>query len=247
MNKTDLSKQLKHIQNTLEHIISDYESGADAGFIGHLIRDQAMALYRCSAEALNKPAEIKPQSNTTSPAPANSQETLPPVMQHPPAPAEVPAVIQNLESPEIQIEIPTAQTPSSPVTVHKTEVPHQEMPKQEVNPVKPVTVGGEEDLTLNERLAKSKTPAINFAEKSKESPIKDLSKAITISKKFEFINGLFNGNAEQYKAFLNTVQNSDSYDAAIAFIEASANMALWEENEKLSSEFYALVGRRFNQ
>ena len=99
---------------------------------------------------------------------------------------------------------------------------------------------------MNDKLSKSAIPPQNIAEKLKETPISDLVKAIAISKKFEFINLLFDGNSEFYKQCIQTVQSSSDYQTAIQYIEQEVIVKFdWQEHEKLAAEFFSLVRRRF--
>ncbi|MDP2175161.1 MAG: hypothetical protein Q8K70_04545 [Bacteroidota bacterium] len=99
---------------------------------------------------------------------------------------------------------------------------------------------------FNDKLSKSGTPPLNIADKLKETPIKDLAKSIAISKKFEFINTLFDGKAEDYKNCINTIQNASSYQDAISFLDSQILQQFdWQDHEKLSEEFFSLVRRKF--
>lgn len=103
-----------------------------------------------------------------------------------------------------------------------------------------------ESVSVNDKLSKSAFPPQNIAEKLKETPISDLVKAIAISKKFEFINLLFDGNSELYKQCIQTVQSSSDYQSAIKYIEQEVIVKFdWQEHEKLAAEFFSLVRRRF--
>jgi hypothetical protein len=112
------------------------------------------------------------------------------------------------------------------------------------HPVKETTT--ETPVPLVEKLNKAKEAAVNVVDKQKETPIADLSKAISISKKFEFINALFDGQAELYKNSIQTIQTAKSYDDATQYIEANISGQFnWNEQEKLAAEFFSLVRRRF--
>ena len=103
-----------------------------------------------------------------------------------------------------------------------------------------------DEATVNGKIAKYKQPTINLADKLKDTPIQELVKAISISKKFEFINELFKGNADAYKACISSVESAGSFEAAANFIESNiADTYAWDDNENLAAEFFLLVKRRY--
>lgn len=103
-----------------------------------------------------------------------------------------------------------------------------------------------DDVSLNAKLSMNKQPVVNIAEKSKETPIADLAKAISISKKFEFIKGLFDGDGEAYKATISALQSSGSYQEALSYIDTQVRSRYdWSDNEDLSNELTTLLKRRF--
>lgn len=252
MNNSEITNQLQQIQNTIGQITKDIQSGIDVNLAADLIKHVSITLYGIAANAsgiskhnaiandeikLKNPVEVPESEKATKqineilapkPEPITSQDSNP--------------VVISIPEPVIQTEIEPVKPVAKTAELTKTPPAKEALKPIEIN--ESVSI---DELSLNDRFSKTKTPAINFADKSKESPIRDLTKAISISKKFEFINGLFNGNADQYKACINTIQNADSYEAAIEFTETAADQTLWEENEKLASEFFSLIRRRFNQ
>lgn len=86
----------------------------------------------------------------------------------------------------------------------------------------------------------------DLASKLTQTPIPDLKKAISIHKKFEFINKLFNGNHEAYTRhvhLLNTCQNSD--EAETIFFDQLQKEYQWDLEDPLTLEFADLIRRRY--
>lgn len=86
----------------------------------------------------------------------------------------------------------------------------------------------------------------DLASKLTQTPIPDLKKAISIHKKFEFINKLFNGNHEAYTRhvhLLNTCKNSD--EAETIFFDQLQKEYKWDLEDPLTIEFADLIRRRY--
>lgn len=151
-------------------------------------------------------------------------------------------VVETLELPVTPLTPPTPPVPPAPV------VPPTPPKAQEPAPTSIVDKKISDDVSLNAKLSMNKQPVVNIAEKSKETPIADLAKAIAISKKFEFIKGLFDGDGEAYKAAISTLQASASYEEAINYIDAQIRSRYdWSDNEDLSAELMSLLKRRFSK
>jgi hypothetical protein len=187
------------------------------------------------------------------PIPEPTPEPIPePTPEPTPEPVEEVAVpVAKVEVPEIIVEVPKTVVE---VVEEKQEVKSEVKLEEKKEPIetivaKPIETKKEtivESVSVNDKLSKSAVPPQNIAEKLKETPIPDLVKAIAISKKFEFINLLFDGNAEYYKQCIQTVQSSSDYQTAIQYIEQDVLVKFdWQEHEKLAAEFFSLVRRRF--
>lgn len=233
MSKSAVLEQINILQKNLNQLISNLEKSDNTSFYISAIQQTSIELY-------NKVSELNSQNSI-------NKEIEPKV--------EIPVI-------EVEEIIPTPPPKEIEIIKNDTNViesskaaiiEHKEVEiriKAESNKIQTTETiqNNEEDISVNERFSKSKLPVLNYADKSKENAIKDLAKAVSIGKKFEFINGLFEGNGEAYKQCLATVQNSPSYDEAIAFLETQvAENNNWDENEKLAAEFFSLVRRRFMQ
>jgi hypothetical protein len=219
MNFTELSQKIKQISQEINHALNELEKNKNSSFFKTFLQQKSIELYEATL-SLDTETHIKNEE-------ANIQiESLPVLEEIEPTPESV--VIHTNTEPIVQ--------------KHEEQIPktHIEEPVHAVE--------DNDQISLNEKLSKTKISTQNYAEKSKETPISDLLKAISISKKFEFINGLFDGNSEAYKTCINTIQNAESYESAIEYLEQDVLVNFnWDENEKLASELFLLIKRRFNQ
>jgi hypothetical protein len=125
-----------------------------------------------------------------------------------------------------------------------TEIPtlsHQQTPARqtEVNDNGPA-----EGESLNDRLKQSKT---ELMEVLKESPVKDLRKAIGINDRFIFLNELFRGDENAYERSIRTINNFNIYAEAEYWISRELKLKLgWDNNNPAVAHFDQLVKRRFS-
>ena len=135
-------------------------------------------------------------------------------------------------------------TTNDTIENHSVIVPETPIEQATISIEKPKNT--EPQVPLVEKLNKTIEPVINVVDKQKETPIADIVKAISISKKFEFINTLFDGQADVYKNSIQTIQEANSYEDATQFIDTTLSQQFnWNEHEKLAAEFFSLVRRRF--
>ena len=120
-----------------------------------------------------------------------------------------------------------------------TEIPtlsHQ--PKKEVN-----DAAGQEE-SLNEKLKQGKTELI---ETLKETPVKDLRKAIGINDRFLFIKELFRGDETMYERSIKTINSFNIYPEAEYWINRELKLKLgWANDQASVLHFDQLVKRRFS-
>lgn len=79
------------------------------------------------------------------------------------------------------------------------------------------------------------------------SPLEDLKKAISIAKKFEFINALFQANVEAYSRAIHTLNMQMTGDDAFNYLNRLREEYNWEEEDENYLELADLVRRRFLQ
>jgi len=97
--------------------------------------------------------------------------------------------------------------------------------------------------SLNDRLKEEKT---ELAHKLKETPIKDLRKAIGINDRFTFLKELFRGDDAMYERSIKTINNFTIFPEAEYWIARELKHKLgWDDNNATVKHFYQLVRRRF--
>jgi hypothetical protein len=247
MNDQEILEQIKKLNTLIEQALSEASNSPNINFYRSLIQQNAIDMYQKASALSTAPqipyTDIKPHADIK----IIRQEQI---LEKETQPKAEPEIKETIKAPVV--EQPMQEQPVAPI--HIAEIPERKTAIITPPSIKPKTrtvednYEGEQELTLNDKISKNKQPVLNVAEKSKETPIKDLAKFISIGKKFEFINGLFDGNADVYKSTLNTVQNASSYEEATHFIESNIiGPYQWDANETLAAEFFGLIKRRFIQ
>lgn len=123
--------------------------------------------------------------------------------------------------------------------------PMLEIPTLSQQMVKEVNeLAADKQLSLNDRLKQQKT---ELGEVLKESPIKDLRKAIGINDRFVFINDLFRGDEPMYERSIKTINSFHIFAEAEYWINRELIVKLgWDEENEIVRHFYLLVKRRFS-
>jgi hypothetical protein len=102
----------------------------------------------------------------------------------------------------------------------------------------------EEPESLNDKLKHGKA---ELREVLKESPVRDLRKAIGINDRFLFINDLFRGDENMYERCIKTINSFNIYAEAEYWINRELKVKLgWTDDNKSTEHFYQLVKRRFS-
>ena len=105
-------------------------------------------------------------------------------------------------------------------------------------------IDGRQAESLNDRLKQEKT---ELFEALKESPIKDLRKAIGINDRFLFIDDLFRGDEAMYERSIKTINSFTIYAEAEYWIIRELKVKLgWPTEHKTVQHFDHLVKRRFS-
>ncbi len=121
-----------------------------------------------------------------------------------------------------------------------TEIPTLAIQTRE----KEVNDRGRKEESLNDKLKHGKTELIEVL---KETPVKDLRKAIGINDRFLFINDLFRGDENMYERCLKTINSFNIYPEAEYWITRELKVKLgWKDDEHAVQQFYQLVKRRFS-
>jgi hypothetical protein len=85
---------------------------------------------------------------------------------------------------------------------------------------------------------------ISLFERYNSKPIDNISKAISISKRFEFQNNFFEGDAQTYKSFIVSLDEAGDREAAFEIYHEHKKRLNWE-NEELKDELKSLLYRKY--
>ncbi len=119
-----------------------------------------------------------------------------------------------------------------------TEIPTLSHQPKEVNDA------GSQQESLNDKLKQGKTELVEVL---KETPIKDLRKAIGINDRFLFINELFRGDEAMYERSIKTINSFNIYPEAEYWISRELKVKIgWSNNNTTVQHFDQLVKRRFS-
>lgn len=101
-----------------------------------------------------------------------------------------------------------------------------------------------QEESLNDKLKQGK---IELLEVLKETPIKDLRKAIGINDRFLFINDLFRGDEAMYERSIKTINSFNIYPEAEYWINRELKVKIgWDNENRTVQHFDQLVKRRFS-
>ncbi len=103
---------------------------------------------------------------------------------------------------------------------------------------------GNSGESLNDKL---KADTFDLAAALKESPLRDLKKAIGINDRFVFINELFRGDEAMYERSIKTINNFRILAEAEYWMIRELKVKLaWDDDKETTRHFYQLVKRRFS-
>ena len=98
--------------------------------------------------------------------------------------------------------------------------------------------------SLNDRLKQEKK---EIAHVLKDSPVKDLRKAIGVNDKFVFISELFRGDEAMYERSIKTINTFHILPEAEYWMNRELKVKLgWNDTNETVQHFYQLVRRRFS-
>ena len=119
-----------------------------------------------------------------------------------------------------------------------TEIPTLSHQSREINDNATLTE------SLNDKLRQGKTELVEIL---KETPVKDLRKAVGINDRFLFINDLFRGDEAMYERSIKTINSFHIYAEAEYWINRELKVKLgWDKNHLPVLHFDQLVKRRFS-
>ncbi len=121
--------------------------------------------------------------------------------------------------------------------------PMMEIPTLSHQP-KEINDAGSKETSLNDRLKQAKPEIV---ERLKETPVKDLRKAVGINDRFHFINELFRGDESMYERCIKTINSFNIYAEAEYWITRELKVKLgWHNENETVKLFDQLVKRRFS-
>ena len=98
--------------------------------------------------------------------------------------------------------------------------------------------------SLHDKLKQNKPELI---ERLKETPVKDLRKAIGINDRFVFINDLFRGDEAMYERSVKTINGFNIFAEAEYWINRELKVKIgWRNDNETVKHFDQLVKRRFS-
>ena len=156
-----------------------------------------------------------------------------------------PKVEKETPVPELVEEIEVEAPVSKPVEEIEVEAPVSE-PVEEETPSEEKVLAAEAKVEADAiKGANNEEEANDLAHKFSNTPINDLKKAISIAKKFEFINALFAGNVEKYAYSIHHMNNLTSGDEAFSYLHDLRSEHKWDDEDKNFLELANLVRRRY--
>ncbi|OLY92091.1 hypothetical protein SAMN05444008_106120 [Cnuella takakiae] len=183
-----------------------------------------------------------------SPAPVASPVPVEPKMPEIPLVSE-PVPVQ--EPPAVEEPKPVLPPVSEPREEREVYHLHFDMPEEaptltqqfSQQPKELHELIGQKGESLNDRLKQDRPELGN---KLKETPIRDLRKAIGLNDKFLFIKELFRGDEAMYERSIKTINNFHILPEAEYWISRELKVKLgWDDSSDAAQSFYQLVKRRF--
>jgi hypothetical protein len=163
-----------------------------------------------------------------------------------------PEPVMATERKEAAIENKTAERSNGNRTAQKQEQPdwpldpltdiptlsHQQAAK-ELNDIM-----GSNGASVNDKL---KGNVLELASALKDSPVRELKKAIGVNDRYIFINELFRGDEVMYERSIKTINNFRILPEAEYWMERELKIKLgWDDTRETTRHFYQLVRRRFS-
>jgi len=98
--------------------------------------------------------------------------------------------------------------------------------------------------TLREAAAADGLPTM--AKTFRHTPVETVARSISLNQKFQFINQLFNGNANAYNQAIDEIDSLDNYGQALDLISYRyASQYLWDMSSDEVSELVEILKRKF--
>jgi len=86
---------------------------------------------------------------------------------------------------------------------------------------------------------------VPVGDKTTKASVKSIQSFIGINEKFQFIGGLFGGDADAYNACLTAINACDSFEAVRPILEHNGTVFHWNKADELLEQFIQLIKRIF--
>lgn len=140
--------------------------------------------------------------------------------------AEPELVLPN--KPEPPVEEPVKQEVKEMPVLHPEEAPKDVPARKEAAPVSAAPVVTKGNVSLNDLLEKKN--------------LSDFRKAFSLNDRFRFRRDLFHGNEEQMNQVISDLNQIDSLDEALRFIDTNLS---WDMNNETVADFIKLLEKRY--
>lgn len=179
------------------------------------------------------PVEEKPKTET---------KTVENIQQVEKTPAEIKTHIKT-EKPKIEAVV-TPQPPEEKPVETKSYI-KPEKPKTPEQKKSTLDLFAENTNTIGDKFLEKKDKSI--AASISQNHITNIKKAIGINEKFLFINGLFNGNMQEYNQALDKFNSFDNVYEAGQFIDELKSKNNWKTEEDPFLQFMEVIKRKFSK
>ncbi|HEX5653333.1 MAG TPA: hypothetical protein VFX58_09675 [Chitinophagaceae bacterium] len=230
---------MERIEVLINKLKEQFDQGAGLSQLQLTVQQLHTELARQPASAArtlgtSKVAVMLPSSNGSydqyAPRPADDEEEEPAVKE----------VKETLLVEEGNVSVVQKNGQLDMVFDPMTEIPtlsHQVREKE----LNDMTAQGE---SLNDKLKQGKTELVEIL---KETPVKDLRKAIGINDRFLFINELFRGDEAMYERSIKTINSFNIFPEAEYWISRELKIKIgWSNDNPTVKHFDQLVRRRFS-
>lgn len=241
---------MERIQALIDRLNQEAEQGADTNQLlatvqllqSELLNQQQQSKrLGTSKVAVVMPAAMHVDAGQFERYAPRPQERSAPVQQA----VEVKEIEEEPEMETVIIEEKTTIAYKQPVSQPQIVTQHEIVPDP-LNEIPTLShqVKNGEGQSLNDKLKQVKT---ELGELLKDSPVKDLRKAIGINDRFVFINDLFRGDEAMYERSIKTINGFNIFPEADYWISRELKVKLgWDTEHPLVLQFDQLVKRRFS-
>ncbi|MFZ6050586.1 hypothetical protein [Halocola ammonii] len=166
--------------------------------------------------------------------------------------SEEETVAEEEQPEEVEEEVAKDEEPSeeAPEEVEEEVAEEeQELPEVKIEPEsesEPAPMEEQIEEKLSSPATRSTEQPETLADRLKMTPLADLKKAIGLNQKFQFINELFEGDADEYADSIEKLNSADNMESAIKYFEKDlAAKNDWEEDHPSVLDLRELVQRRY--